>query len=74
MRTRQPDVSPSASWSPLYESKAALYSAGVTALNEQIGTSTKSEYEAMRRSIDEARVSAKEARLKIERHTAEHGC
>jgi hypothetical protein len=57
-----------------YESKAALYAAAVTALNARIGTSSKSEYEAMRRSIDEARVNAEEVRLKLERHTAEHGC
>jgi hypothetical protein len=57
-----------------YESKAALFSASVTALNAQIGTSSKGEYEAMRRTVDEARVNAEEVRLKLERHTAEHGC
>jgi hypothetical protein len=57
-----------------YRAATAAFSDQLTMLNEKIGTSSKAEYEALRRSVDGARVKSEEARLALERHVGEHGC
>ena len=57
-----------------YHSATAVFSQQLTNLHAQIGTSSKGEYESMRRSVDEARVRSEETRLALDRHVAEHGC
>lgn len=57
-----------------YQSATARFSLAVTDLNEKMGVSPKSEYDRLRMAADDARMKSEEARLALERHTAEHGC
>ena len=57
-----------------YDSTTRTFSACVSDLNRQIGTSSREAYEQLRRSVDEARVRSEQARLALEAHVAQHGC
>ena len=57
-----------------YQKSTTEFADRLTALNDRIGTSTKTEYEPLRHSVDEARVASEHARLELERHIQEHGC
>jgi hypothetical protein len=51
----------------------ADYSRTVQQLQQNTGVATKAEYERLRK-FEETRLLSEEARLRLERHTAEHGC
>jgi hypothetical protein len=57
-----------------YDSTTSAFSACVSDLNRQIGTSSRDAYEQLRRSVDEARVRSEQARLALEAHVAQHRC
>jgi hypothetical protein len=57
-----------------YETATARFAAAVRQLQQQIGTSTKGEYERLQRLSDEARVASEQARLALEEHIAAHNC
>lgn len=57
-----------------YSFAAADYSRAVLVLNEHIGTLRKDQYEKLRQFSEDAWRTTDEARIALERHTAEHGC
>jgi hypothetical protein len=57
-----------------YVATTATFAAAVGELQRRIGTAPKTEYEAVQRSCDEARVKSEQARLALEVHVASHGC
>jgi cell division septal protein FtsQ len=57
-----------------YSAATAAFSSRLDLLNGRIGTSSRDEYERLRRQVDEARVASEHGRLALERHVAEHGC
>jgi hypothetical protein len=57
-----------------YDAATRTFSENVSALNRQIGTSSKEAFDMLRRSVDEARVKSEQARLALEAHVASHGC
>jgi hypothetical protein len=46
----------------------------VTVLHQRSGVMSKEDYEGIRRYADKTRELTEEARIALERHTAEHGC
>ena len=57
-----------------YDTETAAFAASVSLLHQQLGTSSKEQYEELRRSVEVARVRSEQARLTLEAHTVEHGC
>ena len=57
-----------------YQETTRKYSEAVAELNKYIGTSTKSEYDALYRMTEALRVDAAEAKLDLENHVEEHLC
>jgi hypothetical protein len=57
-----------------YDVATARFSEAVEELQLRLGTSTRTEYERLRRASDEARVKSEQARLELEQHLAIHDC
>lgn len=57
-----------------YQAATEAFSRGLTVLNDRIGTSSRDEYDRLRRAVDDARLKSEEARLVLERHVADHAC
>lgn len=57
-----------------YSAAAHMFSDAVAELQRKMGTVSKSQYGALLRRADEARVRSEQARLAMEQHTAVHGC
>lgn len=57
-----------------YDAARAAFSMAVAELGRNIGTSAKVEYEQLGRCANDARLKSEQARLVLERHTAEHRC
>lgn len=57
-----------------YHGATVLFSQRLSDLNDRIGTSTRAEYEALRRRVDTERVASEQARLALECHVADRGC
>ena len=57
-----------------YEATTKNFAASITELQQKMGTSSKDEYERLRRIVDETRVKSEQSRLALEQHIAEHGC
>jgi hypothetical protein len=57
-----------------YQSATVRYAAAVDRLHTQRATSTREEYEALRRATEEERMRSERARLTLEEHVAAHGC
>lgn len=57
-----------------YDKATSKFSDTVRQLHQNIGTSTKPEYERLQRAADEARVQSEHARLALEQHVAAHRC
>jgi hypothetical protein len=57
-----------------YEAATAKFAEAVRQLQQQIGTSPRSEYERLQRVSDEARVKSEQARRALEQHVAFHDC
>jgi hypothetical protein len=57
-----------------YDTETAAFAASVSLLHQKLGTSSKEQYEALRRSVEVARVRSEQARLALEAHTVQHGC
>jgi hypothetical protein len=51
-----------------YRAATTAFSSRLPLLNDRMGTSSRDEYERLRRQVDEARVSSEQARLALERH------
>jgi hypothetical protein len=58
----------------LYQHTTRTYADAVAELNQRMGTSSKTEYEAIFRMAEQARVNAISAREALKKHTDEHGC
>ena len=77
MNGREPAVEPCEAKRTLlqkYDAATAAFAAAVSLLNEKIGTSSREEYEELRRAVDAARVKSEQGRLALEAHVAQHGC
>jgi hypothetical protein len=57
-----------------YQAQTQGYSAAVTALHNRTGRSSKTEYDAIYATAEDARMRATNAREALKTHTAEHGC
>lgn len=57
-----------------YENAAKTFAAAVSELQSRTGTSSKTEYEELLRSIDKERLKSEQARIALEQHVAVHGC
>jgi hypothetical protein len=57
-----------------YDTETAAFAASVSLLHQKLGTSSKDQYEALRRSVEVARVRSEQARLALEAHTLQHRC
>lgn len=57
-----------------HEAATTLFSKAVAELRQNLGTSTKKDYEQLDRLANDARVKSEQARLALEKHTAEHRC
>ena len=57
-----------------YESTTNKFAAAVKSLQQNMGTSSRADYDRLQRATDRARVQGEQARLALERHVAEHGC
>jgi hypothetical protein len=57
-----------------YSRASLTFSDAVAELQRKTGTSTKPEYETLRRAADDARMKSEQGRLALEEHTARHGC
>ena len=57
-----------------YQAQTKGYSAAVTALHKRTGRSSKTEYDAIYATAEDARMRATNAREALKTHTAEHGC
>ena len=53
---------------------ALALSVAVADLNERVGTTSKAVYDAMELKATDARTRAKQARIDLEKHLAEHHC
>jgi hypothetical protein len=58
----------------LYDAHTKAFATAVTALHQQIGTSSKEQYAALRRAVEGARAESERSRLLLERHTSDHRC
>jgi hypothetical protein len=58
----------------LYEAHTRAFSLAVTALNQQMGTSSKERYAALRCAVEDARAESERSRLSLERHVSSHRC
>ena len=54
--------------------ETSAFDASASALNRQIGTSSKEAYDELRRSVDDATVKSEPARLALEAHVTDHCC
>ena len=57
-----------------YAAATEKFAEMVVQIQQKIGTSTRTEYERLRRVADEARVKSEHARLALEQHMAAHNC
>ncbi len=57
-----------------YGNMALALSVAVADLNERVGTTSKAVYDAMELKATDARTRAKQARIDLEKHLAEHHC
>ncbi len=57
-----------------YETATHRFAAAITALQRNMGTSPKAEYDCLQRLVEEARVTSEQSRLALERHIAAHQC
>jgi hypothetical protein len=57
-----------------YEAATKNFSRTVSELQQNMGVSSKAEYERLARASDEARVKSEQARLALEQHVSAHGC
>jgi hypothetical protein len=57
-----------------YQRAAAMLSTTLEALEASRSTAPIHEYERLARYVDQYRLKAEQARIKLEQHTAEHGC
>jgi hypothetical protein len=57
-----------------YQRTTEIYSAAVKSLAKKMGVIPKSEYVAMSASTEQARYNSMDARDRLERHIAQHGC
>ena len=57
-----------------YSRASVAFSDAVATLQRKTGTSTRPEYETLRRAADDARMKSEQARLALEGHAAMHGC
>jgi hypothetical protein len=57
-----------------YQLSQAAFLGELRTLNDRIGTLSLGEYEALRGSVESARMKSEETRLMLERHVTEHGC
>jgi hypothetical protein len=53
---------------------ADIYKRGVSDLIAAAGTMAYNEFEFLSRRVAKARLSVRETRVKLDKHTAEHGC
>lgn len=57
-----------------YEAATGKFAEAVRQLQQNIGTSSRAQYERLQRISDEARLKSERARLALEQHMAEHSC
>ena len=57
-----------------YQSAAEAYAKAVAELVAKMGVTSKVAYEELNRAAEQARYASMDARDRLERHTAEHGC
>jgi ABC-type transporter Mla subunit MlaD len=57
-----------------YQAATEAYSKAVSELATKIGVTRKAEYDKVNRAAEQARYASMDARDRLERHTAEHGC
>ena len=57
-----------------FQSASESYSRAVVKLSRSIGTAANSNYDKLHRAAEQARRVSIEARDRLERHIAEHGC
>lgn len=57
-----------------YEAATKNFSRAVSELQQNMGVSSKAEYERLARASDEARVKSEQARLALEQHISAHRC
>ena len=57
-----------------YQATREKYSTAVSELAKKMGTTPKLEYDNLHRLAEQARYESLDARDRLERHTAEHGC
>ena len=57
-----------------YEIATKNFSQAVSELQEQMGISSRAEYDRLARAADEARVKSEQARLALEQHIGAHRC
>ena len=57
-----------------YEQMHAAQGKSITALKENVGTISQSEYKALRVVVEDARLEAEHARIELDAHVLQHGC
>ena len=57
-----------------YQIATEKYSTAVSVLAKKMGTTAKPEYDKLNRAAEQARYESLDARDRLERHRAEHGC
>ena len=57
-----------------YEMATKNFSKAVSELQQQMGISSRAEYDRLARAADEARVKSEQARLALEQHIGAHRC
>jgi hypothetical protein len=57
-----------------YQRATDAYSKAVTELVTKMGVTPKAEYDALNSAAEQARYGSMDARDRLERHTADHGC
>jgi hypothetical protein len=57
-----------------YDAATKTFSTAVSALQEQMGVSSKTEYDRLTRAANTARATSEHARLALEAHISTHHC